>query len=110
MYLILGFKLQGSDTKQRGGLKVCNSGEMLELKIPICVIRILMRLNDNTEKIKQSRKMGSKESSEAHYHFFKFWQKRAKKSEREASRARGKAGEGGAMKCQVGKATQGGNK
>lgn len=82
MYLILGFKLQGSDNKQRKGLKVCNSGEMLELKIPICVIRILMRLNDNTEKIKQSRKMGSKESSEAHYHFLSFG-KREQRNQKE---------------------------
>lgn len=61
---------------------------------------------ENIGKIKQSRKMGS----EAFHHFFKFWQKRAKETERGAGKGRGKAGEGGAMTGEEGKAGQGGNR
>ena len=49
---------------------MCNSGVMGELKIQICVISILMRLNEKAgKKIKQRRTMASKASAEVLHHF-----------------------------------------
>lgn len=91
-------------TRREQALEVYNSGEMLELMIQVC--RQHIDETENIGKRKQSRKMGS----EAFHHFFKFWQKRAKETERGASKGRGKAGEGGAMTGEEGKASQGGNR